>query len=121
MGLFQLGNFTSAAGLKLTWKIECDALTDDDWQCIAAVVGPGLDFGEVEGVPNGGVKLAHYLKPYATGQGLLIAEDVLTTGNSMNRHRAGRPADGLVLFSRAILVPPWVRPILQLSHWLVAS
>ncbi len=118
MGLFQSVNFIGAGGLPLTWKIECDALTDDDWRCIAEVVGPKMDFGEVEGVPNGGMKLARYLEPYTTGQGLLIVDDVWTTGTSMEKHRAGRRAKGLVLFSRTA-GPPGVTPIWSLNPRLV--
>ena len=38
MNLFQLGKFTSHAGKELNWKIECDALTDADWECLAEMI-----------------------------------------------------------------------------------
>ena len=66
MSLFQLGTFTSAAGKQLSWKIECDALTTEDWECIAALVGPCLVFQEIEGVPSGGVAFADALEPYSS-------------------------------------------------------
>ena len=33
--LFQKVDFKSHAGLDLTWKIEMDALSRDEWECIA--------------------------------------------------------------------------------------
>ena len=38
MNLFQNGDFTSHAGLPLTWKIECDAITESEWQCLAQII-----------------------------------------------------------------------------------
>ena len=32
MNLFQKVDFKSSAGLDLSWKIECDAITDDEWE-----------------------------------------------------------------------------------------
>ncbi len=37
MSLLRLGTFAAHSGQSLTWKIECDALTDDDWTAIAAL------------------------------------------------------------------------------------
>ena len=36
--LFQTVDFISHAGLPLTWKIECDALSDDEWKTIAKMI-----------------------------------------------------------------------------------
>ena len=38
MNLFQLGNFVSHAGNELEWKIECDALTDEDIETFAYLI-----------------------------------------------------------------------------------
>ena len=38
MDLFQSVNFKSHSGLNLTWKIECDALDKEEWQCIARMI-----------------------------------------------------------------------------------
>lgn len=83
--LFKWGTFTSAAGLELDWKIECDALTKDDWACIAAVGARSLaPFSMVLGVPRGGLPLAKALEPYCSKSGrILIVDDVWTTGKSM--------------------------------------
>lgn len=117
MGLFVFERFISASGQELDWKIECDALTDDDWEAIAAKVGPKFSFDRVEGVPRGGLRFAEALEPYAIGFGLLIVDDVLTTGGSMTIQRNGRAADGLVLFSRGPLLG-WIKPIFEVASWL---
>ena len=39
--LFQKINFTSHSGLDLTWKIEMDALSRGDWECIAQMIFVG--------------------------------------------------------------------------------
>lgn len=113
MNLFQLGNFTGAAGRSLPWKIECDWLTRDDWTCIAAAAAPRLPrFKDVWGVPKGGLLLADALTKYAVkanviGLPPLIVDDVWTTGKSMcefaERALGLGPRDwnGFVLFSRA--------------------
>ena len=36
--LFQKEDFKSHAGLDLTWKIEMDALSFEEWKCIAHMI-----------------------------------------------------------------------------------
>lgn len=128
MSLFQLGNFTLNSGAVSAWKLECDALTDDDWQALARMVqqmvGP---FSSVEGVPRGGLKLAECLKPLCSLAGPhLIVDDVLTTGGSMERmrqdamdNRSIRIVTGAVVFARG-QCPLWVKPLFQMPQcfWL---
>jgi len=115
MSLFQLGDFTLASGVKSAWKIECDALTPDDWSALAKMAVERLPaFGEVEGVPRGGIPFADALRIYATQGPLLIAEDVVTTGGSMERFRAGRDAIGIAVFGRGQF-PEWINPLFRLS------
>jgi len=88
MSLFQLGKFTSHAGHSLDWKIECDALTDDDWECLAKMISDRIMFHEVVGIPRGGNKLAAALQKYCEKkEGVityrLVVDDVWTTGTSM--------------------------------------
>lgn len=86
MALFIKSTFTSAAGLKLDWKIECDALTDDDWAGIAAIMAPYVrSFRDAFGVPRGGLKLAEHMKKYRDplSNYVLLTDDVWTTGHSM--------------------------------------
>ena len=122
MSLFQLGSFVGASGLALPWKIECDTLTDDDWAWAAKYVQERLMFGEVEGVPTGGLKFAAALDKYKTlGCGLLIVDDVLTTGHSINKYRGNRQANGFVLFARnvspVLRLAPWVNVIWKAGDW----
>jgi orotate phosphoribosyltransferase len=119
MNLFRSGEFTLASGAKSGRKIDCDALTDADWETLAAWAAEVLPpFGVVEGVPTGGLKFASALADHATLDAatgpLLIADDVLTTGGSMERQRAGRLAIGVVLFARGRL-PDWVYGLIPVS------
>lgn len=61
--------------------------------------------------------MAVALKPYATGEGLLIVDDVLTTGRSMEKQRSKREAKGIVLFARGPC-PLWVEAVWMLLRWL---
>ena len=119
--LFQTGDFTLRSGVQSAWKIECDALTLEDWRGLAAMAVERLPpFGRVEGVPRGGLPFADALQGYrrckmcghtwdahlhyagwpavsfnppcsswVAAPRLLIAEDVVTTGGSMERFRVG--------------------------------
>lgn len=102
MALNQIGN-------------DCDALTEEDWKTLATMAVTLLPpFGAVEGVPRGGLKFAEALKQYITSGPLLIAEDVITTGASIEKFRNGREAIGIVVFQRQSL-PSWITSIFQTS------
>lgn len=118
MNLFQLGNFTLHSGAKSDWKIECDALTAEDWEALARIAVERIPpFGKVEGVPRGGFPFQDALSKYATPglETLLIAEDVTTTGDSMEKTRNGRDAIGVVVFCRGHC-PEWVIPLFTLTR-----
>jgi len=102
MNLFQLGSFVSHAGKKLNWKIECDALTDEDWECIAEMIAERTRFGSVYGIPRGGVKLQKALEKYVIpGHPIrLVVDDVYTTGKSMKDVMTGTDL-GFVVFARS--------------------
>ena len=116
MTLFQFGRIKLHSGEISQWKIECDALTDEDLETLAymgaKIIG---DFSAVEGVPRGGLRFAKHLKQYITKTGpLLIVDDVLTTGNSMIEFKADRKALGLVIFNRSkYYCPSWIKAIFQ--------
>jgi len=129
MGLFQWGEFTSHSGKELSFKLECDVLTQSDWECVASMVDElSLPFSEVYGVPRGGIKLAQELEQYKKPHvhRLLIVDDVLTTGASMTSAKqkfldkyTDREICGAVLFSRAA-TPSWIRPVFFLAGRLYA-
>jgi orotate phosphoribosyltransferase len=129
MGLFRLGDFTLRSGVKSRWKIECDALTPADWEALALMASEVLPpFGAVVGVPRGGVPFAEALSRHALRRGgcrefvpgcdtLLVAEDVVTTGLSMERFLRSYEgkvdyADwiGVCVFARGPC-PDWVTPL----------
>lgn len=90
-------------------------MTDPDWECLAWLLKEKLPaFGAVEGVPRGGLKLAAELRKYATSGPLLIVDDVLPSGGSMERHRNGRDAIGAVVFARKS-VPSWIVPLFYME------
>ena len=121
MTLFAEGEFAARSGI-LPWKVECDALTDADWQWAAARINERFWIRAVHGVPTGGMKLARVLMDYRdqNGEVLLIVDDVLTTGASMEKARRasgraflGTPRVGIVMFAR-IRPALWIEPIWQL-------
>lgn len=129
MSLFRLGEFTLASGQPSRWKIDCDGLTADDWQALAAMAVEVLPpFRCVHGVPRGGLPFAAALERYITARPsdpVLIAEDVVTTGRSMERYVAGLIHSwhpdayervGVCVFARGSVVPSWVTPLFQMPQ-----
>ncbi len=122
--MFQWSEFKSHAGLTLKWKIICDALTEEDWDSLARLVASRYDFKLAVGVPQGGLAFAAALNKYAksahTGLPIIITDDVLTTGGSMEEVKRELVKQyngsilGVVLFARG-QVPVWVRSIFNLS------
>jgi hypothetical protein len=115
--MFDLGNFTLSSGAKSTFKIECDDLTDSDIEALAAIIAENFQFSNVVSVPTGGDRLAKALQKYVgTSGGWLIVDDVLTTGQSMEKVRVAHSTSshlikGVVIFSRTKDVPKWITPI----------
>lgn len=84
--LFTVGDFISHAGLPLKWKIECDAISPEQWSALATMI---MDyqtepFSKVVGIPRGGLALQYALEPYVTegDHPWLVVDDVYTTGTS---------------------------------------
>lgn len=125
--LFSPTPFRSHSGLDLSWKIDCDALSDVDLVTLAKVVAERMTFCKVVGVPRGGLRFATVLSCYCSGPDggtLLIVADVLTTGGSMQRERklhssfgAFKEIVGVVIFARGPC-PDWVQPIFTLASWM---
>lgn len=124
MNLFQLGSFKLHSGQQSDWKIECDSLTIEDWQALARMAVEILPpFRKVYGVPQGGLPFAACLEMYAKGSQsdpILIAEDVITTGNSIidfvNKQRLPKnEVIGICVFARG-KCPYWVVPLFKMSE-----
>lgn len=113
--LFQGGKFELSSGIFSRWKIQCEALTDEDLITIASQVALVFRFTKVEFVPTGGERFAKALEVFKGNSGkVLLVDDVMTTGASMEKIRAGRHMQGVVLFARGTC-PGWVWPVFQLN------
>lgn len=111
-------DFIGAGGQSLSWKIECDVLSDADLKTIAAVCAPSLPkFCEAVGVPCGGLRLAAAMNAYAdpAAKRVLIVDDVWTTGKSMTAIGASYAEwIGFVAFARGPL-PSHVSSFMSIS------
>lgn len=138
MSLFVPGDFWSHSGVRLSFKIESDVVTERELDLFGELIATRLyppdhySFCRVVGVPktqpggrdNGGV-LAQYVRRHLTlvedvGDALtLVVDDVLTTGKSMNDVRFyqfdNRNCLGAVIFARGPC-PEWVRPLFTLNE-----
>lgn len=120
MHLFQSGDFKLHAGGKSSWKIDCDALTDRDWETLALMLAERLPpFGTVLGIPRGGLQLAKYMREHITGGSdvTLVVDDVCTTGKSFREFAKqygiwNQRLHGAVVFCRnRSALPVWVTPL----------
>ena len=122
MNLFQKVDIILNSGKPSDFKIECDALTDEDIECFAHLISKKYTFRKVVGVPRGGVRIEDALQKYTTNNDehpLLMVDDVLTTGGSMIRHRdmyedmGYHDIVGVVLFARGEC-PDWIEPVFKM-------
>ena len=123
--LFQKIDFKSHSGLDLTWKIEMDALTPNEWDCISHMIRElSPPFREAIGIPRGGNVLGKLLNRHGTGKEedpICIVDDVLTTGMSMNTYREEMDIErwqkscalGWVVFAR-VRPPKWIKALFQM-------
>ena len=119
MTLFRLGSFRLHSGGASDWKIDMDGLDDEDIAAIA-MLGARMvgEFGDVIGIARGGLRLARAMLEYIKldSPTILIVDDVLTTGRSMQvaldspKIPIGTKVVGLVGFARGPC-PPWVKAV----------
>ena len=121
--LFQKVDFESHAGLDLSWKIEMDALSENEWKCITHMIMElSQPFRAAIGIPRGGVKLGQYLNEHSTQKEedpYLIVDDVMTTGGSMTEYKKEHFKDkfsiGWVVFARSH-VPIWCDALFRMPY-----
>ena len=94
--LFQKIDFISHAGLPLTWKIECDAISPNGWIALAHIIREfeSRNWRYAIGIPRGGVALGKALDKYSTNNSndpVLIVDDVYTTGKSFKDYKNNFP------------------------------
>lgn len=118
---------TLRSGADTNFKIDCDYLPTIDWKALAYMVSNSVVvFRSVHSVPMGGCRLAKELEIYkaTASETLLIVDDVLTTGNSMEEAKAGlvncgvskEHIVGVVAFDRSGgQCPDWVKPIFTMN------
>lgn len=128
--LFKKTDFLMHSGGLAHYKIECDALVDEDIETLAWIISQktrqvtGEDrtgIRDVYGVPSGGVRLANALQKYRDrfGSIRLIVDDVLTTGQSMENAKSmlgWTDAFGVVIFARHYC-PSWVYPVFSMQFF----
>jgi orotate phosphoribosyltransferase len=129
MNLFIKKDWEMHSGKKSDFKIECDALTDEDIKTIAHLISRKFTFFCVRGIPTGGMRLAYELEKYIgkrkplIGDKFLIVDDVFTTGASMEKAKEayskqhGNKIVGVVIFARG-KCPDWIYPIFDMLEWL---
>lgn len=127
LGLFNSGIFTLASNKSSNFKIDCDYLDDYDIETLSRIIyDTAKPFGYVKGVPTGGLRLADALRKYidTTANGILIVDDVLTTGKSMEsileetiKRTKNLNIQGVVIFARG-LCPEWITPLFTLNEQL---
>jgi orotate phosphoribosyltransferase len=126
MNLFQIGDFTLHSGARSSFKIDCDALSGDDWAALASLIAARIGpFRSVYGIPCGGTRLASLLCEQATGDWrdpVLIVDDVYTTGASMREAHSwmGNPDPitnivGAVVFARQPVREPWITALFTMG------
>lgn len=127
MNLFNYGEFNLSSGTKSNFKIDCDALTDEDIDSIAQLVSDAIYFNEIQfrsivSIPTGGDRFAKALSKYLTVDEendmlpVLLVDDVFTTGKTINKYRQKYEyTETLVLFSRGDHIAEQVEAVFSLD------
>jgi len=124
--MFKFKPFKSHAGKPLSWKIECDTLSQEDIDCLADLICMTHSYRDVEHPPTKSANLINLvgkLSLHKTSDGdydYLIVDDVFTTGKTMNEiyehlhTKHDKKTKGVVIFARSEC-PHWITPIFQLN------
>jgi|SRR6185436_1125577 len=116
MNLFVKQNLKLDTGQTLPITIDCNALTDADYDCLAKIIGRKLQFKKVIAASGGGLKLEKALEKCCVEDetfATLIVDDVLTTGATMSNMKVNLNDPnviGVVIFAVG-KCPEWVMPI----------
>lgn len=128
--LFRTGNFILHSGERSNFKIDCDALTQDDYKSLAVLIASKFIFHfayAVAGGTNPSAKLVDELNRQCLSSEtnmMLLVDDVLTTGRSMEEAKDNLMYDleltesqiqGIVIFSRMKIPPTWIFPVFTLN------
>ena len=122
--LFQYKKFTLHSGGISYFKIECDAITKEDYKTLAKIVSDKIKFKDVYGVPRGGIPFEKALKEYISNDSnnLLIVDDVLKTGGYMEEAKLkfqNQNYDkiiGVVVYARGDS-PNWIQPVFKMHEF----
>ncbi len=123
--LIQIGEFPLHSGGTSYFKLECDKFTQSDWDALAIMAARRWKFSAVYGIPTGGMRLAKAMEKYATFNAkdpMIIVDDVLTSGGSMDQAKAKFPyldeSDKIIGFVAIARGPtlPWVVPFFQVAE-----
>lgn len=142
MSLFQTGNFRLHSGATSRFKIDCDALTDEDTATLVEMIHASYCFKQVHSIPRGGDRLTAALKKYEDPEGHdlqrrwgtsrlwehLLIDDVLTTGYSMCMTASKligaevgvafrTDIHGIVIFARDRPSHRWITPIFEGNYF----
>ena len=99
ISIFQTGSFETPQGV-VPWRIDCEQLSLDDWEALALMLSEMINpFGTVEAASPSGQPFADSLSKHTSTGPLLIVNDVMFTGRTMETARAGKRS--LDLASRA--------------------
>lgn len=131
MNLFQDGKFTSAAGIELDFKIDCDALSDESLMALAKQARKLISPSKLIPVPTGGIRFAAAIEGigalWSPGYPVII-DDVWTTGASVLKiatehgliHDLGLKVKCCVIVARGDH-PHWVKPLFTINSLLKAK
>lgn len=124
--LFNHGEYELNSGKIVDFKIDCDYLSYDDIESLAKKIASKFTFWHVLGIPTGGNRLEQALYKHCTddNKNLLLIDDVITTGNTMNIYRDKYKGEynkilGVVIFSRMnpIELPYWITPLFNSTFY----